>query len=88
MAELIVIGVLIVLGFVFGQISEKRHYQEIEIRERNLRHIPVVSGEWKDHIDPDDQGVAVSAGTVVASDYFKSFVSNLRNLFGGRLNAY
>ncbi|MCB0364910.1 MAG: heavy metal-binding domain-containing protein [Bdellovibrionaceae bacterium] len=88
MVELVVIATLVILGFVFGQISEKRHYREIEEREKNLHHIPVVSGEWKEHIDPDDEGVAVSAGTVVASDYFKSFVSNLRNIFGGRLNAY
>ena len=88
MVELIVIATLLVLGYVFGQHFEKKHYRDIEEREKRFFHIPVISGEWKSQIEPDDQGVAVSAGMVVASDYFKSFVSNLRNIFGGRMNHY
>ena len=88
MVELIVIATLLVLGYVFGQYFEKKHYRDIEIREKEFYHIPLISGEWKEHIEADDEGIAVSAGMVVASDYFKSFVSNLRNIFGGRMNHY
>lgn len=86
--ELLVVLTLLVLGYAFGRHAETSHFRRLDEREKKVRHIPVVTGEWRQHLLPDDRGEAVYAGVVVAADYFKFFVSNLRNIFGGRMNAY
>lgn len=76
------------VGYFAGTYFENRHYKSLEEREEKLHHIPVITGEWKSHLEADDEGVAISAGTVVASDYFKTFISGLRQIFGGRMSSY
>ena len=76
--------VLMVLGYAFGRVGERRHYRRLIERERELNALPAVASRWP----PTDRGYAqrlVSGSTVIASDYFKSFVAGLVNLFGGRV---
>lgn len=79
---------LVGLGYVVGTYFENRHYHSISQREEKYRHISVVTNQWKGHIESDDEGLIMNSGTVVASDYFKTLVSGLKSIFGGRLNAY
>ena len=88
MFELAIVLFFLALGFLTGSYFEKRHYKSIEERESKYAHIPVITGEWKNQVATDDEGAVISSGTVVASDYFKSFVSRLRNIFGGRMRSY
>jgi len=75
-----------VLGYITGSIFEKRHYQSIIRREGELKSIPVTSTQWSD--DQDWDAKLFYGGVVVGSDYFKTFVSALRNIVGGRMTAY
>ncbi len=87
MYDLIFFLVLLFLGFVFGQIAEKRHFQSIMVREKALRNILCFSER---HIpDSDNIDATLVCGSVVISiDFFKRFVAGLRNLIGGRVSSY
>ena len=46
MLDLIVLLVLLSLGYIFGQISEKRHYRSILRREQQLRQLLLVPSRF------------------------------------------
>jgi len=87
MYDLIIFLVLLLLGYVFGQRAEKRHFKSIIEREKTLRDILVFSER---RIPDEDQleGILVSGNVVISIDYFKRFVAGLRNLVGGRVSSY
>lgn len=79
--------VLLVIGFGFGQINERRHYRSILKREKELSGLTAIASKhpprdkyYKHHL--------VSGNVVVASDYFKSFLASLVNLFGGQVKPF
>ncbi|MEZ4334138.1 MAG: heavy metal-binding domain-containing protein [Myxococcota bacterium] len=85
-----VAGVLLLVAFAVGAWIERRHYASIRQREEELRRLPAVSigalpvpNGW----DHDVSGL-VSGHVVVSVDHFKRFVAGLRQLFGGRIQAY
>jgi len=85
--ELIIIASLTALGYFFGRIAERKHFESIRLREAqyndilvfNERHLPV--GAWR-------SGPLVGGNVVISVDYFKRLVAGLRALFGGRLTTY
>ncbi len=85
--DLIVFLVLLATGYVFGQVAEKRHFKSIIEREKALRDILCFS-ERRVPDQGDVDSLLVSGSVVVSIDYFKRFVAGLRNLVGGRMNAY
>ena len=88
MYDLIILATLMLLGFVFGQIAEKRHFKSIITREKQLAKLLCFS----ERLPPPGMGAVDSTlvvGSVVISiDYFKRVVASLRNLIGGRLTSY
>ncbi len=79
---------LLVLGYIAGSAVERKHYESIRRRERQLLHIPVVNFSANQPL-PEAREIEFFVGsTVVASDFFKSFLLGLRNLVGGRVLAY
>lgn len=87
MYDLIFFLVLLLLGYVFGQRAEKRHFRSIIEREKQMRDILVFSERRIPDEDKLD-GTLVCGSVVVSVDFFKRFVANLRNLVGGRVSAY
>lgn len=87
MYDLILFGVMLLLGFVFGQIAEKRHFHSIIQREQELRDILCFSERKIPEQGPIDAAL-VSGSVVISVDFFKRFVANLRNFIGGRVSAY
>ena len=85
--ELYILLALVVLGYITGRIAEIRHYRSIVHREDILRRIPAISSKI---LPQDFRGDTrlVTGSVVVSIDYFKRFVSGLRNIVGGRLMAY
>lgn len=86
---LIQILVVVVMGFVgliFGSKREKEHYQEILRREQKLLSISVRTDQTMPGVVKEVQ--IVYGSVVVANDYFKALVGNLKNFFGGRLTSY
>ena len=87
MYDLIIFLVLLLLGYVFGQRAEKRHFRSIIEREKQLRDILVFSERRIPDEDKLD-GTLVCGSVVVSVDFFKRFVAGLRTLVGGRVSAY
>lgn len=84
--SLIIVILLLIIGYVFGTLAEKKSFKSIIEREKKLNSLPAFSTR----IPPDqhcDQ-VLVSGNIVVANDYFKMVVAGLKGLFGGQLNTY
>lgn len=87
MIEYGIFAVLLVLGYGFGQLNEQRHYKSIKKREQSMTQLPAVASRHPP-AETHYQQQLVIGSVVVASDYFKSFVANLVNVFGGRIRSY
>lgn len=81
-----VFAVLLLVGFVFGQAREQKHYKEIIEREKELIQFPVRADERID--GPVREAFLVTGNVVIANDYFKNFVASIKNIFGGRLTSF
>lgn len=86
-ANIITFAVLLIIGFAFGQWNERRHYRSIFKREAELADLPAIASKHPP-VDQLYRQYLVSGNVVVASDYFKSFLASLVNLFGGRVKAF
>lgn len=88
MYDLIIFIVLLLLGYAFGRLAEKRHFKSIMQREKQLGYLLAFSERFP---PPQKKGVKVelvSGSVVVSIDYFKRIAAGLRNLVGGRVTAY
>jgi len=87
MTQIALFIVLLGVGYLFGQRSEKKHYRSIQARENELIDMPVIATRY-----PPKDGVyqqqLVTGSVVVASDYFKTFLAGLINIFGGSVISY
>ncbi|MDX2504137.1 MAG: heavy metal-binding domain-containing protein [Gammaproteobacteria bacterium] len=88
MDNIILLLTLLLLGFLFGRIAEKRHYQSIIKREKKYRQVILLSSKQVPEEVTQQQSCLVSGSVVVSVDYFKRFLANLRSLFGGRISSY
>ncbi|GMR21021.1 MAG: heavy metal-binding domain-containing protein [Gammaproteobacteria bacterium] len=88
MNDLITLLILLALGYVFGQIAEKRHYKSIIKRERILRKLPVIAAKFPPAYRIPPNSFLVMGSVVISVDYFKRFIASLRNIIGGRVTSY
>lgn len=86
--DLFLLLVLLAVGYVFGRISEKRHYRSIHAREKSLADVLLFAAKRAPPEVTTVDTVLVSGSAVISSDYFKWFVASLRKLFGGRFRVY
>lgn len=85
--NLAVPAILLLAGWSIGYITEKRHLARLDEAEHaladvavhDLKSFPGISGAGAE---------IVIAETVIAADYFKSFVARIRNILGGELRSY
>lgn len=90
MANLVIFCILMLVGLVFGKAAEKKHLKSIIKREYQLNALPAVASRYP----PSGEGVGpyrqllVTGNVVIASDYFKTFLSGLINIFGGRVTPF
>jgi uncharacterized protein YbjQ (UPF0145 family) len=82
-----IIAVLLLVGFVFGTLAEKKHYKSIILEEQRLNKIPAMSCRLPPENQRYEQAL-VTGSIVVANDYFKYFTAGLKNFFGGQLNTF
>ena len=87
MIDMAIFATLMVLGYGFGQLNERRHYRSIILREEKLAAMSAVASRYPPEARYYNQHLVVGS-VVVASDYFKSFVASLVNIFGGRVRPY
>jgi uncharacterized protein YbjQ (UPF0145 family) len=81
------IGLLLV-GYVVGQIIEKRHYVSIRKREKQLQSVVALTTRFPPAGVQASKHALVTGTIVISSDYFKTFVAGFRNLVGGRFKGY
>ena len=89
MVGLISTIVLIFIGFFAGRYLEKKHFISIKEREKKLIHIPTTN--FKKPIETEKEVLTsnLAIGSVVVStDYFKTILANLKNIFGGNISSY
>jgi len=72
-----------------GSWQERRHFREIEIRERDSLHLPLLTAKTLDMAPEQvESAYLVQGSAVISIDYFKRLLAGLRNLVGGRISAY
>ena len=88
MADLIglVIRMLMLpVGFVVGGFVEKRHLRDLDEREQRSRHVRVTNLKRVSNPETVAESKMVTGHVVVATDYYKSFATQVRNFFGGEM---
>lgn len=83
-----IVTALLILGFAVGRLRERKHFASLDRREREYADILVTN--LKSPSDPDSVTRAwlVCGEAVIATDYFKTFVSSYKKIFGGELRSY
>ncbi len=78
---------LLLLGYAVGKTVERRHLRSLDRREAALRHI-VTSNLKQVTVNAPIVDVSyVDGQAVIGSDYFKTFASALKSLFGGEVKS-
>ncbi|MEP3889247.1 MAG: YbjQ family protein [Hellea sp.] len=84
---LLTIGILLLIGIIFGTMNERNHFSRIAKAEEELSDIKVFNIKTlPDNVEPG--GALVTGNVVIAVDYFKVFVAGFIMLFGGRLSGF
>ncbi len=87
-ANISIVLLLLVLGYVFGRLAEWRHYKRILRREAEFSDLIVITSKTLPPMTPSPSTTLVRGSVVISVDYFKRFIANLRKIFGGRLKTY
>ncbi|MFQ5506015.1 MAG: YbjQ family protein [Planctomycetota bacterium] len=79
---------LLVMGYAAGSMRERSHLRGLDAREAQFARILVTDmrqlpAHWKAR-----SGMLVQGQAVIGSDYFKTFIAGIVNIFGGRVGAY
>jgi uncharacterized protein YbjQ (UPF0145 family) len=88
MFELVVFLVLLISGFLFGRLAEKRHFTSILRREKETLKVPVMTIKTVPAQLTQCRIFLVSGNVVISIDFFKKFLSGLKGMIGGRLTSY
>lgn len=86
--DLIIFVSLLVSGYVFGSLAEKRHFRSIIEREQELQSIYTFSSRFLPDYDEPPRVELVAGNAVISIDYFKKIAAGLRSMVGGRVTAY
>ncbi|AUZ04892.1 MULTISPECIES: YbjQ family protein [Vitreoscilla] len=83
--EIIVFLSLFGIGWFFGRKAERDHWRSLDEQEKALAHISIDTNKFS---RSDEAGCFVSGNVVLANDYFKLVLANIRNFLGGRIGSY
>ncbi len=87
--QLLVPLILLGLGLTVGRATERRHLRNLDERERRIAGMLITDlREYSPHLEPESGSSLVMGEVVIATDYLKTFLANLRKIVGGRLNSY
>lgn len=88
--QLVPFIVLLLLGWIVGTITEKRHYRRLRRREALIADAMILT-EIKTFPGgaPGAKNPALVVGeAVIATDYLKSFLAAIRKILGGEVRSY
>lgn len=89
MYPLIFTGILLALGFFVGGRTERKHFANLEDRESAIADF--VSTQSKHYLGQPQPGhppTMIVKEVIIASDYLKTFVAGIRNIFGGEVKSF
>jgi len=86
--DLYIFAALLVLGFFFGRLAEKRHFKSILDREQKYRQLLTFSGRLLPPGMDSADAELVGGSVVISIDYFKRIAAGLRSIVGGRVTSY
>ena len=87
--DLIILLTLLILCCCTGKIIETKHYKKIKERELLLIKRPYITFEKNILTKKEVQSAQlVASNVVIGCDYFRAFLANLRNIFGGNVSTY
>lgn len=78
---------LVFFGFI-GAYVEKKHYASIRAREAATSRLPIMASRTLESDRVVIEARLVVAEVMISHDYFKRFLAQLRNFFGGRIRSY
>jgi len=88
MLDLYIFLGLLTVGYVFGQMAEKKHFKSIIQREVDLKDILTFSERLPPAGIGQCDSVLVGGNVVISIDYFKKVSAGLRSIIGGKVTAY
>jgi uncharacterized protein YbjQ (UPF0145 family) len=80
--------VLFSLGYFIGGRTEKRHFGELDEREARSNVIVSQVKSFPFAVSSDLPPQIMVTEVVIGSDYLKSFLAGLRNIFGGEVKSF
>ena len=81
--------VLIALGFFVGGATERRHLADLARREEATSgFLATQSKYFLGNPEANQTPTMVVTEVIIASDYLKSFLAKLRNIFGGEVRSF
>lgn len=87
--QLGLIGGLLCLGLFGGTFFERRHFKRLAQREAANKSVVVTQlRSYPGGASPELPPKMFAAEAVIASDYFKTFLTGIRKFFGGELRSY
>ncbi|MGB3308865.1 MAG: heavy metal-binding domain-containing protein [Nodosilinea sp.] len=88
MDGLIFFAVLLGIGYFFGARTEQQHLRLLQHREQAIKGLVLSTAGAKAKVPDARQAELFVGSVVISSDFFKTFVAGLMNLFGGRITVY
>ena len=88
MYDILFFVTLLLVGYVFGTIIEKRHFAALAKREEQMLYLPAISLKKPMQEEGITRSVLVNGSVVISIDFFKKFVAGLFNFFGGNISVY
>ena len=79
---------LLALGYGVGRYRERRHIRALVRREREFADMGVSNLKAVPQPETVQRAMMVMGEAVIATDYFKSFAAQLRNIVGGEVRAF
>ncbi|MEO0529552.1 MAG: heavy metal-binding domain-containing protein [Planctomycetota bacterium] len=83
------VAILLLLGLFSGTFLERSHFKRLDRREAETKGVIVTQlKSFPGGASPELPPKMFAAEAVIASDYFKSFLSGIRKFFGGEMRSY
>ena len=79
---------LLGVGFFVGGANERKHLADIEVREQRYRTFLVTDLKTSLGFSEITNGTLVFGQAVIGSDYLKTWLGGLRNVFGGEIKSF
>ncbi|OOR92814.1 hypothetical protein B0181_01385 [Moraxella caviae] len=84
---LVIALLLLIIGWIFGRRSERKHLQELNLHEQSLAHVILTSERFAVQ-NYASESLLVVGNVVVAQDRFKMVAATILSLFGKNLTVY